>query len=235
MNEKNEEVKKISVAEATRKILGSHPSIMDALRLGIINYTSLAECIKSEVEACLEREVKTDAIKISIIRFADEIKETFDILEKKVSKIISDSVLELKNDLSIVVARCEAFLSVLPRFMSVINKARFIQITQGTETFTIVIDLKFMKALVNMLGDENIVSITENQSAIILISPPEIITTPGVVAYITYLLASNGVNITQIISCHTDTILIVNRENALRAYSILEKQILLLRSFDKST
>jgi len=73
----------------------------------------------------------------------------------------------------------------------------------------------------------------EDQSAIVIISPKQIIDVPGVIAYITDLLSSNGVNITQIISCYTDTLLIVDREDALKAYQILENKILSLRKMFK--
>ncbi len=220
---------RVSVAEAVRKILNSHPSLLDALRLGVVNYSSLAGYIRGEVESQIKRGARMEAIKIALIRFARDLAEEWSVLENRVAAIISDSVLELKNDLAVVSARSERFLASLSKLAGVFHEARFIQITQGTEVFTLVVDLRLVDAVKTALGSENVVATLENQSAIILVSPPEIITTPGVVAYVTYLLASNGVNITQIISCHTDTIFVVDRRDALRAYSILEKQILLLR------
>ena len=83
------------------------------------------------------------------------------------------------------------------------------------------------------MGENNVVLEIEDQSAIVIISPKQIIDVPGVIAYITDLLSSNGVNITQIISCYTDTLLIVDREDALKAYQILENKILSLRKMFK--
>ena len=220
---------RLSIAEVTRRILASHPSLLDALRLGVVNYSSLAEYIQGEVEAKLGRETKVEAIKIALIRYADELAKEKGILESIVADVVSKSVLELKNDLVVITAKTDAFLAALPKLLDAIHSARFVQITQGADAFTMVADLKTAERAKAALGEKNLLNVINDQSAIILVSPPEIITTPGVVAYVTYLLFSNGVNITQIISCHTDTIFIVNRDDALRAYSILERQILWLR------
>ena len=69
----------------------------------------------------------------------------------------------------------------------------------------------------------------KGQSAVVIVSPREIITTPGFVAYITSLLARHQINITQIESCHTDTVLILDQENALRAFQILEEALTLAK------
>ncbi|WP_042701186.1 ACT domain-containing protein, partial [Thermococcus sp. PK] len=76
---------------------------------------------------------------------------------------------------------------------------------------------------------EEIVELIEEQTAIILISPEEIIETPGIMAVMTSTLSSNGVNITQVISCHKDTIFVLDRKNAPKAYQILEDIILKMR------
>jgi len=219
----------LSVAEATRRVMNSHVSLLDALRLGVVNYSSLAEHIKPEVEKQVGRKVSVDAVKMALIRFSDELSETYECIEKKISDILCRSVLELKNDLVVVVLRPDAFIRLLPKLPGLMEKARLIQITQGTDTFTVVLDLTLLRELRQTVGDRGIVEVIDDQSCIILISPPEITKTPGVISYITHLIASRGINITQIVSCHTDTIFIVNREDALKTYSTIEHQILLLR------
>ena len=219
----------LSVAEATRRVMNSHVSLLDALRLGVVNYSSLAEHIKPEVEKQVGRRVSVDAVKMALIRFSDELSETYECIEKKISDILCRSVLELKNDLVVVVLRPDAFIRLLPKLPGLMEKARLIQITQGTDTFTVVLDLTLLRELRQAVGDRGIVEVIDDQSCIILISPPEITKTPGVISYITHLIASRGINITQIVSCHTDTIFIVNREDALKTYSTIEHQILLLR------
>ena len=61
----------------------------------------------------------------------------------------------------------------------------------------------------------------ENCTTIIIKSPEEIETTPGVVAFLTSLLSEQNVNVVEFISCWTETIMVVDRKDSLRAYEIL--------------
>ncbi|WP_234394346.1 ACT domain-containing protein [Thermococcus piezophilus] len=74
-----------------------------------------------------------------------------------------------------------------------------------------------------MVGET--VSILRDQTALTIISPGRIIETPGVVAFMTSALSSNGINITQVISCYKDTIFVIDRKDTPKAYQILEELI----------
>ncbi|MEM2157679.1 MAG: ACT domain-containing protein, partial [Sulfolobales archaeon] len=139
------------------------------------------------------------------------------------------TTIELQTDLKLVTLRKDILLSKLKEFMPMITQARFFQLTQGTKTFTLVVSEDIGKEVVKFFGNEFIEEVIENQSAIVLISPKEIITVPGVISYITSLLSWHGINITQVISCYVDTILILDRKDILRAYNLIEELITRLR------
>ncbi|MHA1237785.1 MAG: DUF7523 family protein [Candidatus Odinarchaeia archaeon] len=220
----------LSVAEATRRVVSNRPAIIDCMKLGVLNYSALAEFVKDEVCKILNKKhANIDAIKMALMRYAEEIKTSWRLLEDQIREIISESILELKNDLAVLTVKQEPLLRKLTELTQIVKNFRFFQLTQGTAAFTLIIDQNSLSKVTETLGEANILDIMYDQSAIILISKPEIIITPGVVAYLTDLLAMNNVNITQIISCHMDTVLIVRREDALRAYKILEEKILSLR------
>lgn len=64
-----------------------------------------------------------------------------------------------------------------------------------------------------------------NQVLISLESPEDLESTPGVIAYITNILAGSDINITELISCREDTHLVVDREDATQAFEILENRL----------
>jgi hypothetical protein len=66
----------VSVPEAIRKILANDHVYMQALVLGIANYTALAERIKPDIERLTGSKVNLNTIVVAIKRFAD-------VLEKK--------------------------------------------------------------------------------------------------------------------------------------------------------
>ena len=61
----------ISVPEAIRKVLASDHVYMQALMLGIANYTALAERIKPEIEKLIGSKVNLNTVVVAIKRFAD--------------------------------------------------------------------------------------------------------------------------------------------------------------------
>jgi len=219
--------REISIAEVTKNVIIRHPSIMDCIKMDIVNYSSLASKIKSEVEEAIQRKnVREEAIKVALIRFSQEISEKEKILEEKISWLLRNSTIELKSDIAVITVKQTALINRLDEIMKIAAKSRFFQLSQGTRTFTISFDKKILNELIREVGEENIEKFLDEQSAIILISPVEVIEVPGFVSYVTTQLAWNGVNITQIISCYEDTILIVDRRDAPKAYNVIEGMII---------
>jgi len=220
----------ISIAEAVRIVINHHPYIMDSLRMDIINYSALASKIEDEVLKIIKRKkIRVEAIKIALIRLSETLRNEEKIMEENIRGILKNSVLELKGDIVVLTVKQEAILYRLNEIMKIASNSRFFQLTQGTRTFTLIFDKRILTDIKETVGLENIEIFIDNQSAIIIISPKEVIKVPGFVSYVTTQFARNGINITQIISCHEDTILILNREEAARAYGILEESIINLR------
>ncbi|MHA1733773.1 MAG: DUF7523 family protein [Promethearchaeota archaeon] len=222
-------VEKFSVAEATRQVVDSRPSVLDALREEIVNFTALAEMLYPAVLSLTKKErVNLDSIKMALMRYCDQLKERGAILETSIMEILANSVLELKNDLVVVTVKQDAVFSRQDLFKFV-KKFRFFQLIQGTKTFTLLVDQNHRNDLYAFFTVNNILDAHDDQSAIILTSSPDIVQTPGIVAYLSHILAEGGINITQIMSCYTDTIFIVERNKALEAYTALEEKIFFLR------
>jgi hypothetical protein len=71
----------------------------------------------------------------------------------------------------------------------------------------------------------DIVRKTENCTTIVIDSPQEIEEVPGVVSYITSLLAEQGVNIFEFISCWRYTVIVLHRKDVVRAYEVLSEAL----------
>lgn len=227
----------ISVAEATRRVINGKSSIIDCLRFEVINFSALAQLIKPEVLiVCKKEKVNLDSIKMSLMRYTDELISEKKILEQEISGVIAESVLELKNDLIVITVKQELFLSKINKIIEFIHEFRFFQLIQGTDVFTILADQSKKKELLSVFTSPlSLIDIIENQSALILISPKEIMKISGVISYLTYLLSSGQINITQIMSAYTDTIFVVDRINAIKAYNLLEGKIFFLRELREKT
>ena len=219
---------KTSVARLVKGIILSRPAVRECLIMDIINYSGLARLL---VEDLQKKGVKTSvgAVKMALIRIGEELKKEKSSFEEKIKGVAAKTVIELQSDLTVITAEKRSFLSKVNPLSKIMETARFFQLTQGVETFTLVISSEEKDRVIRTLGKENIVDLIEQQTAIILISPEEIIETPGFVAFVTSALSSNGINITQVISCHKDTIFVVDRRVAPKAYQVLEELILRMR------
>ncbi|USH00020.1 ACT domain-containing protein [Thermococcus argininiproducens] len=223
---------KVSVAKIVKEIVLSRPAIKECLILDVINYSALARVILKELE---KENIKTSAgaVKMALIRIGEDLKKERTFFEKKIKNVVAKTVIELQSDLTVITAERRAVLNNLEHLFKVMENARFFQLTQGVETFTLVLSSEEKEKVLEIIQPKAIVDLIEEQTAIILISPEEIIETPGIIAIMTSTLSSSGVNITQVISCHKDTIFVLNRRDAPKAYQILEDIILKMRKTSK--
>jgi len=223
---------KVSIAKIVKEIILSRPAIKECLILDVINYSALARVILKELE---KENIKTStgAVKMALIRIGEDLKKERAFFEKKIKNVVAKTVIELQSDLTVITAERRAVLNNLEQLFKVMENARFFQLTQGVETFTLVLSSEEKEKVLKIIQPKAIVDLIEEQTAIVLISPEEIIETPGIIAIMTSTLSSSGVNITQIISCHKDTIFVLNRRDAPKAYQILEDMILKMRKTSK--
>ena len=220
----------ISIAEATRRVIQIHPSLIDGIKQSVINFSALAELIRDRVLRLANRKsVQIEAIKMALMRYAEELKESRKLIEENISAILAKSVLEMKNDVTVFTVHQFALLNKLDKLTKYMEGSRFFQLIQGTKTFTIAAHQNLLPSLIELIEEKNILATNKDQSALILISPPEIIEVPGLVAYVTDLFATHNINITQFMSCHLDTIFIIKREDSVNAYKLLEERIMLFR------
>lgn len=223
-----------SVASSVKEVVSYHPSIRDCLVMDLLNYSSVADFLAPEVEITLrKKDVSSDAIKMALIRLREDLKEeSRTISEKRITDIIKNSKLELKNEIVVLTVGTESFKENIMQVMQAVDRSRFMQLTQGVSSVTIALDSDLYDDLKEIFSRGNVKDVVHDQSAIVMISSRDIIGTPGVISYIISSLARRGINITQIMSCHTDTVLIIDRKQALLAYSLLENTILGIRRFE---
>ena len=178
------------------------PSLLDALKMQIVNYSALARMLQTEIgEGSLE------AVKAAIIRVSDELETESSLREEMVLSILRESVVRLQDKISVIISSEELDIP-------------YIVTAYLTDSYVYVVDQTRLK---KKLPDH--VQVSSNLVALILISPPRVEETPGFVAFITSLLASREINIVEFISCSTNTVIILDQADALSAFSLLQNYI----------
>jgi len=188
-----------SVAQLVRETVQKRPSVLDALKMQIVNYSALARMLQAEIgEGSLE------AVKAAIIRVSDDLDKERGLQEERVMSILRESVVRLQDKIAVIIS---------PDMLDI----PYLVTAYLTDSYVYVVDQTKLR---NKLPDH--AHVTSELVALILISPPRVEETPGFVALITSLLASREINIVEFISCSTNTVIVLDGRDALNAFSLLQ-------------
>ncbi|MFQ6052750.1 MAG: hypothetical protein ACE5OO_00785 [Candidatus Bathyarchaeia archaeon] len=178
------------------------PSLLDALKMRIVNYSALARMLQGEIGAG-----SVEAVKAAIIRVGEELAEERSLQEEKVLSILRESKVRLQDKIAVLIS---------PAMLDI----PYLVTAYLTDSYVYVVDQTMLRGEL-----PGYVQATRNLVALILISPPQVEETPGFVAFVTQLLASRGINIVEFISCSTNTVIVLDSKDALIAFSLLQNYV----------
>lgn len=211
---------KSSVAETARKYIDRHPSIRDCISKDLINYSSLSRLIMKETGVTHE-----EAVLAASRRYAAKLAKAD--FEGDIMRVFEESRLELKTRICIVVAKNEWM--VLRNLEDVVRKIladkSTMQVLQSANAITVISEDKFLPLITRSIGEDYILMVKQNLAEVTVKSPARIEETPGAFAYLMSMLSEQGINLLEAVSCYTDTIFIVAREDMMRAFDTLSECI----------
>ena len=188
-----------SVAQLVREAIQMRPSLLDALSMKIVNYSALARMLQDEIG-----EGSIEAVKAAIIRVAEDISSERGLQEERVQSILKESKVRLQDKIAVLISPAKLNVpSLVTAYL--------------TDGYVYVVDQTGLEGEL-----PKSIQVTSNLVALILLSPPSVETTPGFVAFVTQLLSSRNINIIEFISCSTNTVIILDSKDALRAFSLLQ-------------
>lgn len=209
-----------SVARQVRDYIDERPSIAFGLKLGIVNHSALARMIAKEVGLR-----KEEAILAACRRYPSTRMPGY--REDVVKRILRRSRVETRTKVATVTV--VQGVDVLQRLGDVVEElldenrvCRLIQVSQGT---VIIIDDDSVPRVTRRLREGQLVSVSKNLVEIAVTSPETIETTPGMLAFLATSLASRGINIVQAMSCYTDTIFLLERNDMTEAVDVLTRSM----------
>jgi hypothetical protein len=214
-----------SLAEIVRSIVDSDPELRACLARGVVNYSELARKLKPLVEEASGLPASVEAVKTALIRYARKLREAGTTPGRRLLEILARSSLELRTNIVVATVRLHALPKLAPEVVKLMGRARLLLILQGINTVTLIVSGEEFSEVERLLEADDIVDIQRNQTVIVVVSPPEVVRTPGFMAYVTGILAANGINISQVESVYTDTILVLSHRDAMKAFTLLEQAV----------
>jgi aspartokinase len=191
----------MTIAKNVRIHLQNKPYLLEALEIGIVNLSELSRQIKKELKI-----ENTSAVKAALRRFAEELQKHRQKREEKVLQVLKRSGIAVYDRKSVMITTKE------------INTKTGMKV-DFLGKYVYLLDRGDLPRRINALVKH------DNCTMIVMHSPEELEATPGVVAFLTTLLAEQNVNIIEFISCWTETIIVVEKKDSLKAYEVLSNLV----------
>lgn len=215
----------ITISEIIKNIVKNKPLIEEELTLNLINLSALARLIKPQIESKLLKPVTINAIVMALKRYSDK-------LPKPIAK--QSDVIKKINDISIRSNLTEyTFLnshSILRNQKILLDRIidlrdRFFTFTHGLFEVTLIVNSCIEKNIEKIFKKEKLISKLNNLSALIIHLPKETVHTPGIFYLLLKQLAWENINIIEEVSTYTEFIIILDKNNIDRAFSILKNYL----------
>ncbi|EQB73700.1 MAG: aspartate kinase [Candidatus Thermoplasmatota archaeon] len=186
-----------NVETMVRDYIKKNPELIISMRMGILNVSKLSRRIAQE-----EKGYNIISIRSALNKVFME-NSTADTVH--IDRLLSESKITLQDKIMVITVDKK------------IDNLNFLSATYLTDSIVYIIDETKNKKL--DLAKNAVIE--RNVSSLHIFSSMEIVKTPGFVMKINERLFSYEINVLQLISCSNETIIIVNRKDAIRAYEAL--------------
>lgn len=190
----------MSTANVVRLYLKNKPYMMEALESGIVNLSALSRLIQKDL-----RIRNFQAVKAAVRRYSEEIGKVKQGIEARALSVLRGNRVTLLDGIAVIIT---------DKDIDIKNSAKvrvdqyYVYLTDKNE-------------IAKIKGKTNIIKRYENCSVISIHSEENVESVSGVIAFVTSLFAEQNINIMELISCYTENILVISREDALKGYSLI--------------
>lgn len=141
--------------------------------------------------------------------------------DKNIKNLLKESQINIQNKISTILFKKNINFSKLYEIQKEIkNNFGIFYLVEGIETYLIILEDKNIDYLKNSF-EKSIIKINKDLSLVAINSTLQIENIPGVISYLTSLLAENNVNIVEFLSCYKDTIFLIKKKDIQKIVSIL--------------
>jgi len=187
----------MTIAQSVRNHLRNKPYLLEALEKGIVNLSELSRQIQKELKTS-----NTPAVKAALRRYAMDLQKHKQKREERVLQVLKRSGITVFDKKAVIITSKELETSSGMK-VDLLGKHVYL------------LDKGELPERVSTLVKH------DNCTMIVVHSPEELEATPGVVAFLTTLLAEQNVNMIEFISCWTETIIVVEKKDSLKTYEVL--------------
>jgi len=194
------DVLSMSTANIIRMYLKNKPYMIEALENGIVNLSALSRVIQKDLKL-------NDyyAVKAAVRRYYQHLGKMKMSIEQRALSVLKGNKITILDGISVLVTDRETDIQ---------SRAKI----KIDDYYIYLVDSAVLK---RAKIKTNIIEKYENCSAINIHSEQNVESVSGVMAFVTSLFAEYNINIIELISCYTENVLVIKREDTLKSYELL--------------
>jgi hypothetical protein len=208
----------MSIAQQVSTYLDGKPAIKECLALDIVNLSALARKVGQDLGI-----PGHDAVLAACRRYRATPKTIW--REQAVRRVLRRSRLETRTRIATVTVRSS--YDNLLRLEKVVNELlsanRLIRLIPTSQGNVLIVEDDTVSAVTRAISSGNIVKVRKGLVELSVTSPESIEEVPGVMAFLSSSLASEGLNVLQVLSCYMDTILVMEEKDLMEAFRVLKR------------
>ena len=212
-----------TISSAVNEYIKSKPYLSSALADGIINLTSLARNIHTDIESTMNKSVNQGAIIMALKRVSDD--ASF-MLTKKIIRILKNlgdiTVRSSLVDYGFLLS--DSLLLTQANLLKEIEykKDVFYTSSRGVAESNIVVSQNIVPLVDELFKNEICHTKLENLSSITIKLPSDNVKIPGIYYFIFQRLSWEGVNITEVISTSNEFTILVDEDEVDIAFRVIK-------------
>lgn len=206
----------MSYAKQIRTFLSENQSIADCLTKGLINYSALARLICKDIGTS-----KTDAVLMSCRRLAQ--KPIFKKQRDNATRaLLRKAKVSLQTRMAVaIVEKPRGYGKLADLEDEIYEDGGSMSVIEGQDFLMLIVTDGSLWAVRNAFKGR-ILKITEDLVQVTMTFPRKIETTPGVVSYMYWLFAQQGINIVEETSCWTDVMVLIEQKDMGKVTEVLK-------------
>jgi hypothetical protein len=204
----------MNITKTTEEYIRTHPHVKQSLKSNIVNYSKLSRLISKETGI-----KSTDAILVACRRYFRKLKEQQQ--NAPVMELLKGTKLSIRDKIVVVILEPDSsFESILALQREIKDKNETMHVVRGANAITLITTEDFLDAIKRRFGN-SILKTTQNLVEIMMKSNTRLELIPGVMGYVYSLFGENNINIVETLSCWTDTILIIRKDDLAKTMGLL--------------
>lgn len=215
-----------SIARIVEEQIEGMPVLEDYLARGLINQSALARELTQRIEKELGEKPKPQAVVMAIKRYAKKAEES--ATSKQISDVLAQSTVNLKSGIAdVAIEKPANVFQILNELSKKVNtrKGEILSVVQGVSETAIIVDEKYVDELLKKLEKKSVLKVERDVVELHILAPPAFWDVPGIIYQITKRIAMHGINIIDIVTTLTELSVLVKKEDAGKAFEVLNEMI----------